>query len=198
VPGAQLTIPGPITGSGPLRLHLIFSTSAENGLRGLSGANPFSGGVTIATGTNCINSTTALGAAASTVTIGVNSLYAPQLRNTSAGAITLVNNNPQIWQTDFSFQGTQNLNLGTGSVTLSPLSGSTITMTGTANILTVGGVISGAGIGLTTNSAGTLQLGDGTANNGSVAGNIINNATLIFANPTALAYSAGVISGTGV
>ena len=32
---------------------------------------------------------------------------------------------------------------------------------------------------------GTLQLGDGVANNGSVAGDIIDNAILTFANPSA-------------
>ena len=45
--------------------------------------------------------------------------------------------------------------------------------------------------GLTTVSGGTLQLGDGTANNGSVAGNIalVGSTTLTFADPLALAYS---------
>ena len=50
--------------------------------------------------------------------------------------------------------------------------------------------------GGTTISGGTLQLGDGVANNGSVAGNIVNNAALVFANPAAQVYG-GVISGSG-
>ncbi|HEV2969144.1 MAG TPA: autotransporter-associated beta strand repeat-containing protein [Pirellulales bacterium] len=50
--------------------------------------------------------------------------------------------------------------------------------------------------GTTTISAGTLQLGDGTTNNGSVASNITDNAALVFANPNAQNY-AGAISGTG-
>ena len=50
--------------------------------------------------------------------------------------------------------------------------------------------------GLTTVSAGTLELGDGATINGSVAGNIADNATLIFANPSAQTYS-GLISGGG-
>ncbi len=49
--------------------------------------------------------------------------------------------------------------------------------------------------GVTTISAGTLQLGNSTSN-GYVAGNITDNARLIFANPSAQTYS-GVISGTG-
>jgi autotransporter-associated beta strand protein/parallel beta-helix repeat protein len=50
--------------------------------------------------------------------------------------------------------------------------------------------------GGTTVSAGTLQLGDGTANNGYVQGNILDNAVVAFANPAAQTYS-NVISGNG-
>ena len=50
--------------------------------------------------------------------------------------------------------------------------------------------------GGTTITVGTLQLGDGIASNGSVAGNINNNATLTFANPNPQTY-AGVIGGNG-
>ena len=50
--------------------------------------------------------------------------------------------------------------------------------------------------GTITISAGSLQLGDRTTLNGSVAGDIINNAALVFANPSSQTY-AGAISGTG-
>ena len=83
-----------------------------------------------------------------------------------------------------------------------------------ANSVTLSGLISGSGSlskigsgtlilsgantygGATTISQGTLQLGDGSANNGSVSGNIADNATLAFANPNPQTYS-GVISGNG-
>jgi fibronectin-binding autotransporter adhesin len=45
-------------------------------------------------------------------------------------------------------------------------------------------------------NGGTLQLGDGAANNGSVAGNITNNSAVVFANPTAQNFG-GTISGGG-
>ncbi len=45
-------------------------------------------------------------------------------------------------------------------------------------------------------SAGTLQLGDGVSHNGSVAGNIVNNSALVFANPFSQTYG-GVVSGNG-
>ena len=50
--------------------------------------------------------------------------------------------------------------------------------------------------GGTTINAGTLQLGDGTANNGSVPGDIADYGLLVFANPNSQTY-AGTISGYG-
>ena len=101
---------------------------------------------------------------------------------------------------------TLNTNVNPGSVTANN-SLKNFTLTGSGSI--------GGGVGLTkqgtgtltvanTNtytggtviSAGTLQLGDGTANNGVVAGTITDNASLVFANPNAQLYW-GVIIGTG-
>lgn len=50
--------------------------------------------------------------------------------------------------------------------------------------------------GGTTLSAGALQLGDGISVNGNLPSNIINNATLIFANPNAQTWSS-VFAGSG-
>ena len=52
--------------------------------------------------------------------------------------------------------------------------------------------------GNTAINGGTLQLGDGAANNGSVAGNMVlaNSSAVVFANPNNQAYN-GSISGTG-
>ena len=73
--------------------------------------------------------------------------------------------------------------------------GSSLTLTSSsAGTMEMSGV--NAYTGTTTVNGGTLQLGDGVANNGSVAGNIIDNSTLTFANPIAQTYS-GVISGSG-
>ena len=83
------------------------------------------------------------------------------------------------------------------------------------NPLTVGSLISGSAAlttagngtivlastntysGGTTISAGTLQLGDGSANNGMVAGAVNDNGELLFANPNAQSFS-GAVSGSGV
>ncbi len=50
--------------------------------------------------------------------------------------------------------------------------------------------------GVTTINGGALQLGDGNANNGTVGGNIADNATLVLANPTSQTLTNG-ISGPG-
>jgi len=50
--------------------------------------------------------------------------------------------------------------------------------------------------GGTTVNGGTLQLGDGSANNGSVAGGIVNNATLVISNASAQTLN-NTISGSG-
>ena len=75
---------------------------------------------------------------------------------------------------------------GPGSLTLNDTLG-----TGTL-ILTASNTYTGG----TTINLGTLQLGNGTANNGYVKGNILDDSTLVFANPTPQTYS-GVISGNG-
>jgi fibronectin-binding autotransporter adhesin len=74
-------------------------------------------------------------------------------------------------------------------------------ITGTGNLVQMGpGLLvlnaSNGYSGGTTVSGGTLQLGDGAVNNGSVSGNITNNATLVFANPSAQQFAA-TVSGTG-
>ncbi|HMO51511.1 MAG TPA: choice-of-anchor D domain-containing protein, partial [Kiritimatiellia bacterium] len=191
-----LALAGNISGAGVL-------TKGGNGTMTLSGNNSHAG-TTLSAGTLNINSATALGTASGTFTIsGVSTI-----NNTSGGAVT-TSNHPQNWNANFTFTGSNPLNLGTGNVTL----GANRTVTVSASTLTVGGAISGAfsltkaGAGTmvlsgnntysagTTISAGTLQIGAGSTS-GSVAGNIVNNAALVFDRSDALTY-AGQISGSG-
>jgi autotransporter-associated beta strand protein len=199
---------GPIAGSGGLDMY--------GGTVTLQSANTYSGGTNLTAGLVNINYGSPAVATSSAIGTGNLTISGGSLGNTSGGNVTLGTNNAQVWEGNFTYVGSgNNLNLGSGAVSLT----GTPQVTVTANTLVVGGVISGATAGLvktgagtlllagsntygggTTISAGTLQLGDGTANNGYVQGNILNQSPaaggLIFANPAGQTYS-GTISGTG-
>src|SRR5439155_26667955 len=101
-----------------------------------------------------IQSTTALGTGAFTINGGT-------IDNTTAGSLTLSNNNSVAISGSFTFAGTHDLNFGTGAVTDD---GSyTITIGGSSRTLTLGGTmtnISNAIQTTTVNGAGnTLVLG---------------------------------------
>jgi len=100
-----------------------------------------------------------------------------------------------------------------GTITLSATAADNVITVGTAMTATISSALStsagitksGAGTLIFTTAqtytggtavAGTLQLGDGTTNNGSVTDDIANSGTVAFANPNAQSYG-GVISGTG-
>ena len=178
---------GNITIGGVISGNAAITKSGANSLT-LSTANTYSGGTALNAGTLNIGNATAIGTGTLTITSGT-------IDNTSGGALTLSNNNAQNWNGNFTFVGTNNLNMGTGNVTL----GATPTVTVSAGNLTVGGVISGSGRGLTkagsgtmiltgantyngvtTISAGTLQVGTGTTGSIDNTSSIVNNGTVIF------------------
>jgi|GEM_PF-1346569 len=103
------------------------------------------------------------------------------LDNTSGAAITTSTYNPtQQWTKDFTFIGSNgaasDLNLGTGAVTINGTAGArTVTIQNAATTLTVGGVISGSGYGLTKAGPGTLVL---TGANTYDGGTIVSGGTL--------------------
>ena len=116
----------------------------------LSGTNSGSGNITLAGGKLNINSATALGSGSLTINAGTTI--------DSTTTATLTNVNAETWNGDFTFAGSTNLGLGTGAVTLA----NSLTVTTTANTLTVGGAIGGSGIALTKAGAGTLVLNGAT------------------------------------
>ena len=140
----------------------------------LSGANTFTGGLTLNQGTLNINNASALGATAGTFIMGDG----VKIDNTSAGAITNSQNNAQIWNGDFTWGGTRALNLGTGNVTLG--ANSIITVGGTG-ALTIGGAIS--------DGANSYSLTMGTPGSK-------NTGTLILAN-TSNSYDGGTFINSG-
>jgi autotransporter-associated beta strand protein len=166
--------------SGPIGIVHAFSKLGGGALT-LSGSNSFSAGFTlngsIAGAQVNLNSTNALGAASSTFTISGGNNGA--IDNTSGAAITNLNNNPMAWNSDFTFVGSNPLNLGDGNVTIN----ATRTVTVSASTLTVGGVISGA-FGITKNGAGTLLLNGANSYPGST---LIQTGTVALASGTMLA-----------
>ena len=129
---------------------------ANAGTLTLSGNNSaLTGGVTLNAGVLNINSATALGTGTFTINGGT-------INNTTTAALALTTNNPQTWAADFTFTGTQALDLGAGAVTLAAGTGTangSPLLTLTAGTLTIGGPIGGpAGLGLYKTGAGTLVL----------------------------------------
>src|SRR5207237_1040251 len=87
-------------------------TSSNTGVKlTLAGANTYSGETTLASGTTLrINNATALGTGTFTINGGT-------IDNTTAGSLTLTNNNTITLGGSFTFGGTKDLNFGTGAIT---------------------------------------------------------------------------------
>ncbi|HKD36211.1 MAG TPA: autotransporter-associated beta strand repeat-containing protein, partial [Pirellulales bacterium] len=138
-----LTGPGAVAGNGTLTKNGSATLTINN-------ANSYSGGTVINAGTLDINNGSAIGTGA--LTVAGNST----IDNNRGVAVTLSTNNAQIWAADFTFGGTNPLNMGTGLVTMT--GNRTITTNGTA-ALTVGSISeSGGAWALTKAGPGTLEL----------------------------------------
>ena len=108
---------------------------------------------------------------------------------TAAGGIAMTANNPQNWNTSFAFLGTQNLNLGSGSVALA----NNTTVTVVQNVLTVKGNISGAS-GLTKAGSGALVVSGNSSYSG---GTTVNAGLLVLGNNNSLGTGGlAMVSGT--
>src|SRR5262249_42743362 len=103
----------------------------------------FTAGTTVSNGTLKLGNNNALGSGKLTMSGG----------NLDSTVGNMSNNNPQNWNSNFTYLGSANLNMGSGAVTL----GVTCQVTVSANTLQVGGVISGP-FGLTKAGAGTLTV----------------------------------------
>jgi fibronectin-binding autotransporter adhesin len=170
---SSVIMSGVVSGTGSL-------TKTGSGEATLSGVNTYTGGTTLNSGALNLNSSSALGTGPLTITGGT-------LNNTSGSNVTLSTNNTQNWNGDFAFAGSNELNLGTGAVTLSANRNVTVT----ASNLTVGGVISDGGnaYSLTKSGAGTLTL---TAANTYTGNTIVNGGTVKATNNAAL--STGTVT----
>ena len=160
----------------------------------LEQANSYTGNTTLSEGTLNINNATALGSAPSNFFIASGTT----IDNTSGSAVTLTNNSTITLPGDgFVFGGTQDLNLGTGAVTLNlPPNNSTrvITLNGTGRTLTFGGDSISPSRGGNT----TIQV-DGAGNTlvfGSLAlNNSVANRTNTWSGDGNVTVNGGVLDG---
>jgi len=151
----------------------------------LSSANTFTNGVTLSNGQLNINNAQALGTTAGTFRIANGTV----VDNTSGGAITTLNY--PIVLRNFTFVGSNELNLGTGAVTIT---GNSRTVTVTASTLTLGGAVNDGGnnYSLTKDGAGTLTLGGTNTHTG---GTTLAAGTLNVNADAALGTGTFTISG---
>lgn len=152
------------------------------------GANSYTGGTTIASGTLELNGNGSLHAGgAVTINAGLFNITGLAGTGTTIGDLSGAGS---IWL------GAKSLTLGTGndSTSFATISGTggSLVKAGTGTFVFAGGATHTGG---TTIAAGTLQLGDGSLF-GSIAGDILNNGTLAFNRAGEQAFD-GVISGTG-
>jgi fibronectin-binding autotransporter adhesin len=146
---------------------IISLTINGPGTQILAGSNTYAGATTLSAGTLQLGNGSQTGSLAAGSAITDNATLAFNRSNTATQGV------------DFSPAAI------TGSGSLAQMGPGTL-------LLNAANTYSGG----TTISGGTLQLGDGATHNGSVIGNIANNAVLTFANPAAQTY-AGAISGMG-
>ncbi len=174
------TFAGAITnGSGTIAF-----TKQGSGTLTLSGNNSYTGGTTINDGVLALGSLNAVGTSG-TISFG-------------GGTLQYSASNTTDYSSRFSTSASQAYEIDTNgqNVTLaSPLtsSGGTLTKFGTGT-LTLSG--NNSYTGGTTINDGVLQIGAG-GTTGSIAGSVVNNASLVFNRSDASTYS-GVITGTGI
>ncbi|MBX2893854.1 MAG: autotransporter-associated beta strand repeat-containing protein [Cyclobacteriaceae bacterium] len=176
VNASELTVGGVIGGGA------IGITKLGAGTLTLSGANTYTGGFTLNAGTLNINNSNALGAT------GTFTINGGTIGNTTGGALTTANY-PMTWGGDFAFTGIQNLNLGTGTITLTGNRQVTVN----SNVLTVGGLLNAPALNLSKAGAGTLSLG---ANDVTINGLTVSNGTFNSTSATLFIAGSFVNSGT--
>lgn len=199
--GNSFSFPALISGLGALRIG-AGASSPLNGTVTLSGVNSYTGGTVIeAPHTLQISAAGTLGSSDGALTFtnagrgfGTLNLNGSDLAvgNLSGGGGTIWNN----------MSGTNNvLTIGSGNASGGVFQGLILAGAGGLSLRKAGNgtnalTAMNTFVGNTTISGGALQLGDGISRNGGVTGEITNNATVIFANPSTQIFN-GTVRGSG-
>jgi autotransporter-associated beta strand protein len=176
-----------VDGTGPNNIYSgvlsgLGSLTVDGGTQTLSGANTYAGGTTLSAGQLNIDNAKAIGP-------GTLNINGGAIDDTAGVPIVLKTNNAQMWNGDFAFGGSSNLNLGSGPVTLTE----NLTLTDIRRTLTVGGTISDSalGYGITKTGVGTLLLSGANSFSGP---STINNGVLQLGNPNAVQNSTVMLN----
>jgi fibronectin-binding autotransporter adhesin len=188
--------------AGPGTFNLNSSLQAQNsgagGALNVSGATvnlvgaPAPGIVYAGTyGTVTLSAGTLALAAPSAIGVGNTIVLAGGSLDSTVANLVNSGNNPQSWNGNFGFVGSQNLDLGLGPVTMN----ASRIVTVNANTLTVGGGIAGNNFSLTKAGSGTLAL---NGFNTYTAGTIISNGVLRIGNGSAIPSASAPASAVTV
>jgi autotransporter-associated beta strand protein len=171
-----------------------FLVKSGAGALALQGANTFSGGITLNEGRLDLNSPTALGSAAGVFTIASNGVTIGNSGLNNA-TNTIANNNPMVWNGDFSYTaaGARSLNLGSGAVTL----GGDRTVSVLNNTLIVEGILDDGASDYDLTKAGAGRLALTAANTFSGALSVLGGALELSGNGQAGNISGVLISNLG-
>ena len=169
-----------LNSTGGFGISTGFLTKSGTGKLTINNANTYAGGTTVNGGTLVLGNANAIGTG--TLTLGGGNL------DSSVADLVNAGNNVQAWNSDFTFVGTENLDLGSGAVTMS----ANRTVTVSAKTLTVGGAVGGGAVGITKLGAGTLNLKGTNTFTGAVA---VNAGTLALS-PASTLTMANTFTGT--
>ncbi len=172
-----------------------FLVKNGTGTATLNTANTYSGGTTLNAGVLNVNTATAIGTGALTITGGA-------LGNTSGANVTLTTSRTVALNGDVAFNGPNNLNLGTGTVTIGGATGAR-TITATAGTLTMGPIFGATGYGLTIAGSGTVAVStpdtsNAAAEQSTVVGDLTVQSGATFAAGAADTFFGGLIGGGNV
>jgi autotransporter-associated beta strand protein len=162
---------------------VVFAATGAANFNTVLGANFEINNLTLSTANNVT-----IGGATNSLSIISGLTNASTALNNTINVSNVILAARQTWENDSA-------NALTVSSLINDAGGSALTTAGAGTIVLTS--TNNSYSGGTTISAGMLQLGDGTVNNGSVVGAVVNNGELLVANPLALTLS-GAISGTGI